>query len=203
VGLRIPLTASHPPARRPDDRPAHKGLHGTHSAGPPATNSLSVHLPPGLQRPKPRIALFTAAALGALFLSACASPSGEPVVIDGTSVPPPPTLDPESIARGEDLYAAYCSECHGADLEGQPNWREPGPDGALPAPPHDSTGHTWHHPDLLLLEIVANGGDPAYGSRMPAFAEQLSEDERRAVLDFIKSRWGSEERELQWWMTAR
>jgi len=139
----------------------------------------------------------------AMLLTACSPSSAEPVVIDGTSVPPLPTLSPDNVGQGQELYATYCAECHGAGLEGQPNWREPGPDGALPAPPHDSTGHTWHHPDALILEIVSNGGDPTRGSSMPAFADRLTEEEMRAILDFIKSRWGREERELQWWITAR
>jgi mono/diheme cytochrome c family protein len=37
---------------------------------------------------------------------------------------------------------------------------------------------------------------------MPAFGERLSEDETTAILDFIKSKWGREEREFQWWITA-
>ena len=62
-----------------------------------------------------------------------------------------------NLARGEAVYAEACASCHGANLEGQPNWRSPGPDGRLPAPPHDETGHTWHNPDRLLLQITALG----------------------------------------------
>ena len=57
-------------------------------------------------------------------------------------------------ALGQRVYAAQCAACHGAGLEGQPNWRERGPDGRLPAPPHDASGHTWHHPDELLFRIT-------------------------------------------------
>lgn len=39
------------------------------------------------------------------------------------------------IAEGEALYAEACAACHGAQLEGQPDWRTRGPDGRLPAPP--------------------------------------------------------------------
>ena len=76
------------------------------------------------------------------------------------------------------------------------------PDGSLPPPPHDSSGHTWHHPDALLLSIIASGGDPATKSKMPAFKDKLTQDEMTAILEFIKSRWGEGERGFQWWMTA-
>jgi mono/diheme cytochrome c family protein len=126
-----------------------------------------------------------------------------PVVILGTAVPPVPTLDAQRVDVGARVYTAACAGCHGALLEGAPNWRQPGPDGSLPPPPQDSTGHTWHHPDSLLYDIVADGGDPAHASRMPAFRGRLSADEIAAVLEYIKSTWGREEREFQWWITAR
>lgn len=125
-----------------------------------------------------------------------------PVVLNGIAAPPLPTLVPEQVASGKAVYAQFCASCHGANLEGQPNWKEPLADGSLPAPPHDSTGHTWHHPDELLLDITANGGDPKYNSKMPAFQDQLSSEQIVAVLEFIKSQWGREEREYQWWMTT-
>lgn len=125
------------------------------------------------------------------------------VVINQTAVPPLPTLNPESVARGEILYARYCAQCHGTNLEGAPNWKQPLPNGSLPPPPHDGSGHTWHHSDELLISIIENGGDPAYSSKMPAFKDQLNREEIVTILDFIKSRWGREEREYQWWITAR
>jgi mono/diheme cytochrome c family protein len=126
----------------------------------------------------------------------------KPVVINGIIAPPLPTLVPEQIALGQTVYAQSCASCHGANLEGKPNWKVPLADGSLPPPPHDSTGHTWHHPDELLIDITANGGDPKYNSQMPAFKDQLSSEQIAAVLEFIKSRWGREEREYQWWMTT-
>ena len=55
------------------------------------------------------------------------------------------------VAQGKEIYAANCASCHGDNLEGQPNWRSPDADGYLPAPPHDKSGHTWHHPDAMLF----------------------------------------------------
>ncbi len=127
---------------------------------------------------------------------------GVPVVINQTAVPPVPTLNPEWVTQGALVYAQHCASCHGANLEGAPDWKQPLPDGSFPPPPHDSSGHTWHHPESLLLAIIADGGDPAYNSKMPAFKDKLSDQERRAVLEFIKSSWGKNEAEFQWWMTA-
>lgn len=102
--------------------------------------------------------------------------------------------DAALLARGQRVYAAQCAACHGARLEGQPNWRERGPDGKLPAPPHDASGHTWHHPDELLFRITKHGVAKVanlknYASAMPAYEGALSDEEIVAVLSWIKSQW--------------
>ena len=137
-----------------------------------------------------------------LFLSRPVSPTANPVVINSTAVPPVPTLNRDRVAHGASLYGQYCAECHGANLEGAPDWKRRLPDGSLPPPPHDSSGHTWHHPDLLLSSIIANGGDPTDNSKMPAFKDKLHDDQIIAILEFLKSKWGNREREFQWWVTA-
>jgi len=116
---------------------------------------------------------------------------------------PVPTLNPQAVSLGEQLYAQHCSACHGSNLEGQPDWKNRLPDGSYPAPPHDSSGHTWHHTDALLLEIIAEGGNPVLGATMQGFADVIDEQEMLAVLEFIKSSWGQEERELQWSVTSQ
>lgn len=126
----------------------------------------------------------------------------QPVVINGTVAPPLPTLNPAAVAEGERLYARYCAICHGANLEGAPDWKVRLSDGSLPPPPQDSSGHTWHHADSLLLTIIRDGGDPTTNSKMPAFGDRLSDDEIWAILTFFKSRWSEEERKFQWWVTA-
>lgn len=99
---------------------------------------------------------------------------------------------------GKTLYASHCASCHGQNLEGQvKEWRSPGEDGLLPAPPHDQTGHTWHHNDQLLFDITKYGTAKAanlegYQSAMPAYENILSDEEIIAVLSFIKSTWPSE-----------
>ena len=130
------------------------------------------------------------------------APAQRPVVINQTAVPPLPALDPERVTEGAALYAQQCARCHGSALEGTANWKQRLEDGSYPPPPHDNTGHTWHHSDAVLLGIITNGGDPAYNSRMPAFKDVLSETQMVAILEFFKSRWGNEEREFQWWISA-
>lgn len=114
--------------------------------------------------------------------------------------------DPLVVARGQAVYAQACASCHGASLEGQPNWQERRPDGKLPAPPHDATGHTWHHGDAVLFRITRDGvgafAPKGYATDMPAFAGVLSDDDIRASLAFIKSRWPDDIRRRQAEMTA-
>lgn len=114
--------------------------------------------------------------------------------------PPVPALEAERVELGGRIYAEKCAVCHGASLEGQPNWKVSDEDGSYPPPPHDASGHTWHHSDRVLLELIRDGLDLPE-SRMPSFEGQLSDDEILSVMDFIKSRWGDEERGFQWQMT--
>ena len=61
------------------------------------------------------------------------------------------------VALGKSVYDGRCASCHGARLEGQPNWQEKLPSGRMPAPPHDASGHTWHHPDSMLFGMTKLG----------------------------------------------
>lgn len=129
-------------------------------------------------------------------------------IVRGTDAPVatmPADLD---IAQGEQLYRDFCAACHGANLEGQPDWRSAGPDGLLdgllPAPPHDETGHTWHHPDSVLFDYTKLGGKAALASQgidfesgMPGFSTQLSDADIWNVFAYIKSTWPESERSVQ------
>lgn len=147
-----------------------------------------------------------AAALAvALLVGSCAGPAEttSPTFRNLAPVdpaPPVPDLDEQAVALGAQVYGQYCASCHGADLGGEPDWKIPNADGTYPAPPHDETGHTWHHSDATLTEIVTVGVDVAV-SRMPTYGDLLTEDEIQAVLEFLKSNWGPEEREFQWQVT--
>lgn len=116
--------------------------------------------------------------------------------------------DPAQLTLGQKIYAQHCAACHGAKLEGQPNWRAKLPSGRMPAPPHDDSGHTWHHPDEVLFGITKNGLVPPYApagyeSDMPAFAGTLSDAEIRAVLAYIASHWSAEVLKLRAEMTQQ
>ena len=109
--------------------------------------------------------------------------------------------DAEEIALGRPLYAANCARCHGKNLEGQPDWQTRLPNGRFPAPPHDASGHTWHHPDKMLVGITKQGLKPYagqdYESDMPAFVGALGDKEIEAIIAYIKSTWPQREREYQ------
>lgn len=111
--------------------------------------------------------------------------------------------DTRLVSYGRALYVSHCASCHGQRLEGQPNWRIRREDGRLPAPPHDESGHTWHHPDATLFDITRNGMVPGrtapegYASDMPAYAGILTDEEIIAVLAYIKSTWARETQALQ------
>jgi mono/diheme cytochrome c family protein len=104
--------------------------------------------------------------------------------------------DATQVALGKAVYAEHCASCHGANLEGQPDWRVRKPDGRMPAPPHDTTGHTWHHPDDVLFGITKQGigafAPPGYVSDMPTFGGVLTDEQIWAVLAFLKSSWPPE-----------
>lgn len=101
--------------------------------------------------------------------------------------------DAPTVARGQDVYAQHCASCHGAQLEGQPNWQTRNSDGKLPAPPHDPSGHTWHHPDRVLFEITKYGilryAPQGYATDMPSYDGTLPDTDIAAVLAYIKSTW--------------
>ena len=110
--------------------------------------------------------------------------------------------DPGMLALGKAVYEERCAACHGARLEGQPNWRVRDAAGLLPAPPHDASGHTWHHPDAVLFDITKYGLAKAanlkdYRTAMPAFEGSLTDAQIVAVLSWIKAQWPEEIRRQQ------
>ncbi len=126
----------------------------------------------------------------AMAVAALAVAQSRPAVADAGLLP---WRDAEVVAQGRVIYADHCAACHGADLQGEPDWRMRDADGYMPAPPHDETGHTWHHPDAQLFALTKYGVaalvGQGYRSRMPGYEGVLSDDEILAVLAYIKSTW--------------
>ncbi|MQG59323.1 MAG: cytochrome c [SAR202 cluster bacterium] len=123
--------------------------------------------------------------LGAvLVLAACGSDSS-------------PASEDGPLAQGAAIYSENCAACHGKSGEGAVNWRQQNADKTYPAPPHDPTGHTWHHGDGHLYRTVRDGGgafdSPGFKSAMPAFGDRLDPREIKAVIAYLKSLWGLEE----------
>jgi len=113
-----------------------------------------------------------------LFLASCGSSQG-----DSRAAPVEP------VRRGEVLYQANCQSCHGGATGG--SLRD------IP-PPHNTNGHTWHHADQQLIDIVLNGVSfPAYESKMPPFKDKLTEADVKAILAYIKTWWTDEQRHFQ------
>lgn len=106
-------------------------------------------------------------------------------------------LDDRDLVAGRALYTETCAARHGVDLEGQPDWRTPGENGVLPAPPHGATGHTWHHDNALLFDYTKLGRNAAltarsvedFNSGMSAFDEGISDEEIWNILANIRSTW--------------
>lgn len=113
-------------------------------------------------------------------------------------------LEGRDIEDGAQLYQNHCASCHGVNLEGQPNWRDFKEDGSLPAPPHDETGHTWHHDTTMLFDYTKLGGQEAlrrvgvknYTSGMPAFDGILTDQDIWDILAYIRSTWSQEIQDL-------
>ena len=101
--------------------------------------------------------------------------------------------DDAIIDLGRVVYAENCGLCHGGALEGAANWRQRDVDGYLPAPPHDETGHTWHHSDSYLFLMTKYGIEKmigkSYPNNMPAYEDKLTDEEILAALSYIKSTW--------------
>jgi mono/diheme cytochrome c family protein len=109
------------------------------------------------------------------------------------------------LVQGEVIYMQYCAACHGAEGQGQfPEAPlEPDSTGRTGAPPHNETGHSWHHSDVLLIRYVTEGGfsDPTRFYTMPPFGEILTDGQISLVIAYIKTTWTDEQRASQQQLT--
>lgn len=138
-----------------------------------------------------------------LIIVGCTSSSLEP--IDSKGVIVPVSNNSETYKIGKTVYDTICSSCHGINGEGQFPEAPLMPDttGRYGAPPHNDEGHTWHHDDDLLLQIITEGGvgtaDAFYP--MPAFGDALTDQQKIAVISYIKTMWNEQHLASQYRIT--
>ena len=93
---------------------------------------------------------------------------------------------------GKVLYYTHCASCHGNNLQGQPKWKTSlDEDGHNYAPPLNGTGHTWHHSEEQLYNIIRYGltfYNQNYKGKMKG-NDQLSDGDVLSILEYIKSVW--------------
>ena len=105
----------------------------------------------------------------------------------------PITRDSElMIARGKIIYQNNCISCHQVNLVGVENWKELDEDGHRKSPPLNGTGHTWHHDDATLHNIIKYGLVKLvknYQGKMLGYEDKLKDKDIDSVLAYIKSFW--------------
>lgn len=137
-------------------------------------------------------------ALALAVVAACSGGAGEEPAVSASALV---ALDERLVELGGPIYAANCASCHGTNGEGTADWRVRAEDGSLPPPPHDATGHTWDHADGLLYRAIRDGCDSySVGTtpcNMPRFGIRLTDEQIRAVIEFMRTWWGPDERAFQ------
>ena len=96
------------------------------------------------------------------------------------------------VARGKIIYENNCISCHKVNLIGAENWKDLDEDGHRKAPPLNGTGHTWHHDDTTLHNIIKHGLAKLvknYEGKMPGFEDNLKDKDIDSVLSYMKSFW--------------
>ena len=102
------------------------------------------------------------------------------------------------LQAGQEQYNLHCAHCHGYNGEGeiQISAVDTLALGMKVVPPHDSTGHTWMHPDQLLVQLIQQGApNPLFRFQMPAYGEVITADEIRQILAYISLWWTDAQRE--------
>ncbi|MDL0429497.1 cytochrome c [Marinobacter sp. TBZ242] len=108
---------------------------------------------------------------------------------------------PTEMAEGRQIYEQYCASCHGWQGEGAADWNKPDEKGEMPPPPHDETGHTWRHSDAMLFRMIAEGWRHPFNETdqltMPAFKDNLTDEDIRSVIEYLKTFWAGDQRRYQ------
>lgn len=141
-----------------------------------------------------RIRMFLTLMFLGVVAAAC-NANSVPVTFEGN------TIDSAVVQEGQQIYLQFCAACHGSEGQGQfpDDPLMPDETGRYGAPPQNEVGHSWHHDDALLFRYVQQGGmgDPDVFYPMPAFGEQLSDEQIVAVIGYIKTLWTDDQRLYQ------
>ena len=97
----------------------------------------------------------------------------------------------QQIVVGQQVFKQNCAACHGEQAQGTLEWRKRDANGNLPPPPLNGAAHAWHHPMSVLLRTIERGGVPL-GGTMPAFANQLVQEDRLAAIAYFQDFWSDE-----------
>ena len=121
-------------------------------------------------------------------LAACGKEASAP----STAATSASRFDAASIARGADLYAQHCAQCHGPQAQGHPDWQAPSDGSFAAAPPLNGTGNDWKRSRRELVAVIMDGvvrkdGVPV----MPAWMQRLSERDIDDIIVWFQSQWPS------------
>lgn len=83
-------------------------------------------------------------------------------------------------SRGERLYVSFCVGCHGVD--GRGSWRA----ALFLIRPGDLTAGTAQ-PERYVFDLIKHGGASIGRPGMPAFGAQLSDEEIRELVVYVRS----------------
>ena len=135
-------------------------------------------------------------------VSACSNSTD---VIDENGVIVPAFSNLQVYEQGHQIYETTCASCHGINGGGQfpDDPMKPDETGRYGAPPHNDDGHTWHHDDDLILQIINEGGMGSESTfyPMPAFADTFTTEEKIAVVSYIKTMWNEQNLSSQYRVT--
>ncbi|MBL8061777.1 MAG: SCO family protein [Anaerolineales bacterium] len=99
------------------------------------------------------------------------------------------TLIPAHVQNGQWLYEHHCSQCHGIDMAGNPQWQVELADGSHLAPPLNGSGDAWKVSEQTLLATIKEGRNLDKPIHMPAFKSTLADWEVEFILSYVKTTW--------------
>lgn len=129
----------------------------------------------------------------------------EATTIDPQTIPTPVLRNP-ALIRGRQNYEVFCAHCHGLAGEGQlaSTIENTLNLGMHTVPPHDASGHTWQHPDQLLLIAIRDGiENPLSHYVMAGYGDVMTDGEIMEVINYMKLFWTHDQRRYQALLTER